>query len=64
MGSEMCIRDRNSPIAKDEIIISTNFDFEILDSWPLAPNFLLPAKSKIIIAQAETVVAIGAAIHP
>ena len=50
--------------AKDEIKISTNFDLEILDSLPLAPNFLVPAKSKIIITQAETVVAIGAAIHP
>ena len=44
--------------------ISLEIDLEILDSWPLAPNFLVPAKSKIIIAQAETVVAIGAAIHP
>ena len=51
-------------LTKDEIVIRINLDFEYLESWPLAPIFLVPEKSSNIIAQAETVVATGAAIHP
>jgi len=51
-------------MAKDEMIMRKNFVFEVLNSLPLTPNFLVPAKSSSIIAQAEMVVAIGAAIHP
>ena len=48
----------------EDKIISKNFDFESLVSWPIAPIFFVPRTNKIIIAQAEIEVAIGAAIHP
>ena len=51
-------------MAKDEMVMRKNFVFEVLDSLPLTPNFLVPEKSSSIIAQAETVVATGAASHP
>ena len=50
-------------MAKDEMVMRKNFDIEVFESLPLIPNFLVPEKSNSIIAQAETVVAIGAEIH-